>query len=62
MNDFSEHAPESKPRRHQEFEDPHYHDDEGEVVPADDVQPHGPRLPMRRKPMRKLPTRRRYEE
>jgi hypothetical protein len=49
-------------RIEKEYEDPHYHDDEGDVVPADDVTPHGPRPPLKRTPARKLPPRRHYEE
>jgi hypothetical protein len=49
-------------RRQQEFEDPHYHDDEGEVVPVDDIPARGSRLPNRRKPVRRPPPRRHYED
>jgi hypothetical protein len=48
------------PRR-KEYEDPHYHDDD-DIVPADDVDHPGHRPPVRRKPGRRLPPRRHYEE
>ena len=49
-------------RRQQEFEDPHYHDDEGESVPVDDIQSRGPRPPTGRKPIRRPPPRRHYDD
>lgn len=55
-------ADEARPRRHQEYEDPHFHD-EDEPVPVDDLEPPGPRPPRRGKPQRRLPPpRRRYHD
>jgi hypothetical protein len=50
-----------KPRRHAEYEDPHYHDDD-EDVPSDDVNPRGPRTPHRKPPRRPPPRKPRYED
>jgi hypothetical protein len=60
MNEKPEHPAEPQPERHKEFEDPHFHDDD-ELVPQDDLERPGHR-PARRKPSRKLPTRRHYED
>lgn len=51
----------SDPRRQREYEDPGYHDDI-DVVPADDVERHDGRPPVRRKPTRRPPPRRWYED
>jgi hypothetical protein len=50
------------PRKHHEYEDPHYHDDDVEIIPADDVDQPGTRPPARRKPNRRPRSRRHYEE
>jgi hypothetical protein len=60
-SEIPEHPAEPKPRRFQEYEDPHYHDDE-EVVPADDIISRSPRNPPRRKPIRRPPPRRPHYE
>lgn len=50
-----------RPRRHQEYEDPHYHDEEPEIV--NDEQPTRPTpTEARRKVLRKLNTRKRFED
>lgn len=48
-------------RRSNEYEDPHFHDDE-ETPQSDDMRSSGERLPAKRKPIRKLPSRRHYED
>ena len=61
MDDSPETPDEPRPRRHQEYEDPHFHD-EDEVVAPDDGPPRpaapGKRWPVRRPP----PPRRHYED
>src|SRR5262245_42616635 len=62
MSEPQEHPPDSRLRRHKEYEDPHFHDD-AEVAPLDEAEEgQGHRLPGRRKNTHKPPTRRRYEE
>jgi hypothetical protein len=46
----------ARPPRRQEYEDPHYHDDDD--VPSEDGG-HKPRLPVGRKPARGIPPPRR---
>jgi len=62
MHDPSETPPgEGAARRHTDYEDPHFHDDD-EIVASDDASPEqGHRPPARRKPVR-LPPRRRYPD
>jgi hypothetical protein len=60
MNDSPEPANESTQRRHVEYEDHHYHDDD-ELVPVDDIRPPNTRPPARRPPLRKLLSRRRRD-
>src|SRR5437016_6273228 len=61
MYEASDASGESRPRRHQEFEDPHFHDDD-EVVPTEDAERQGTRPPARRKTVRRPPPRRHYDE
>lgn len=64
MSEHPELPIEPRPERHKEFEDPHFHDDD-DLVSQDDMEHPGRRLPSspsRRKPSRKLPHRRHYEE
>ena len=61
MQDPVETPKEPKPRPQREYDDPHFHDEE-ELVPADDVEHRGTRPPARRKTVRRLPPRRRYDE
>lgn len=57
----SEQPPGDRELRHKEYEDPHYHDeDEAGGPPSDDAE--RPRAPKLRKPSRKLPPPRRYED
>jgi hypothetical protein len=48
-------------RHNHEYEDPHYHDDDQDLRPAEDA-PQAPRPRMPRKMPRKLPERRRHYE
>jgi hypothetical protein len=48
-------------RKVQDYEDPHYHDDEGEVVLNDDVE-RASRPPSSRNKPRRPPPRRHYED
>ncbi len=63
MSDSPQTPETSKHRLDKEYEDPHYHDeDEDEVAPAADAEPHGGvKHPPRRKPVYR-PRRRFYEE
>ena len=63
MSDAHEQPSGPRPWPGQEFEDPHYHDDEeaGAAPPADDEHP-GRHRPRPRKPPRKLPRKRRYPD
>jgi hypothetical protein len=61
MNETPNHPHDHRDPRRKEYEDPHYHDDD-DIVPADDVDHPGHRPPVRRKPGRRLPPRRHYEE
>jgi hypothetical protein len=63
MSDADPKPTDSKLRRPQEYEDPHYHDDDIFLPPPDDAQPHAPRPRTPRKTSRKIPPpRRRFEE
>jgi hypothetical protein len=62
MNELPEHSTDARPRRAKEYEDPHFHDDEGDFPQADDVQPRTARPRPPRKASRKLPARRHYED
>jgi hypothetical protein len=63
MPDSTAHPNEPQPqRKYKEYEDPHYHDDDVEIVPADDVDQPNTRTPPRRKPNRRPPPRRHYDE
>ncbi len=61
MSEQPEYPTEPRPERHKEFEDPHFPDDD-DLVPQDDVDRPGHHPPARRKPKRKLPTQRHYED
>jgi hypothetical protein len=61
MHEPTDSSGEPQPRRHQEFEDPHFHDDD-EVVSIDEGERQGARPPARRKTLRRPPPRRHYEE
>jgi hypothetical protein len=61
MTDSSETPNEPRQRPQNEYEDPHFHDDD-EVVPVDDVEPRSPRVPSRRKAVRRPPPRRPHYE
>jgi hypothetical protein len=61
MHEPSNSPSEPRPRHAQEFEDPHFHD-EDESVPADDVEPHAGQPLARRRALRRPPPRRRYYE
>jgi hypothetical protein len=63
MNEGNPKPADPKPRRPQEFEDPHYHDDDIFLPSPDDAQPPGGRSRTPRKAGRKVPPRRRrYQE
>lgn len=51
-----------RPRLDKEYEDPHYHDDIDVAVPVDDVDHSESRPPLKRKPSRRPPPRRYYED
>jgi hypothetical protein len=51
----------ARPQRDKEYEDCHFHDDD-EVIPVDDAEPRKTRPPGPRKPNRRPPPRRRYED
>jgi hypothetical protein len=51
----------ARPRRFQEYEDPHFHDDD-EVATPDEGQPRGPTVPGRRYHVRRPPPPRRHDE
>jgi hypothetical protein len=55
--------PNSRPRPHKEYEDPHYHDEEQDIQ-QDDARHTTNELPAKRHPSRKRPPlpRRRYED
>jgi hypothetical protein len=56
-------AGEQPQRRHQEYEDPHFHDDEDYELRGDEHTTGKSRPPSRRKPSRRPPPpRRRYED
>jgi hypothetical protein len=57
----AENIPKPRPHRDEEYQDSHFHDDD-EVIPADDTGPRRPRFPKQRKPNRRPPPRRHYEE
>ncbi len=56
-----ENIPKDRPHRDKEYEEFQFHDDD-EVIPADDVEARKPRVPGQRKPNRRPPPRRRYED
>jgi hypothetical protein len=62
MNDSTDKPTDPKPRRPQEYEDPHYHDDDIFLPPPDDTQPPGARPRAPRKTGRKIPPPRRHYE
>lgn len=62
MNEPTEHPHDLPQRRHYEYEDPQFHDDDGEAALTEEGEPRAPRPPQRRKPLRKLPPRRHYED
>jgi hypothetical protein len=62
MSDFEIKPTDAKPRRPQEYEDPHYHDDDIFLPLPDDTQPLGTRPARLRKTSRKIPLRRRHYE
>jgi hypothetical protein len=62
MSDQPQHPIEPSPEHHKDIdEDPHFHDDD-ELIRQDDVNRPSWRPAARRKPSRKLPTRRHYED
>jgi hypothetical protein len=62
MHDVPDPAPGARPRRDQEYEDPHFHDEDAELPPADEENASGRHVPARRKVRRKPPSRRYYED
>ena len=63
MPDSSTNPDEPKPqRKHQEYEDPHYHDDDVEAAPAADADQRGSRPSARRRPNRRPSPRHHYHE
>jgi hypothetical protein len=61
MNDSKDHRADSQPRRHTEYEDPHFHDDI-DAVPADDGENPRPRSVKQRNLLPRLLRRRHYED
>ena len=51
----------ARPRAHQEYEDPHFHDEEPEIH-HDDTDRRTGQPPSRRKPQRRIPPLRRHYE
>jgi hypothetical protein len=50
------------PRKYQEYEDPHYHDEDVEIGSTDEPEHRTRRPPGRRQASRRPPPRRHYEE
>jgi hypothetical protein len=49
-------------RKYQEYEDPHYHDEDADLPPGEETELRTARAPGRRKAKRRPPPRRHYEE
>jgi hypothetical protein len=62
MNDSPINPQASRARLHNDYEDPHYHDEDSDIHLDD--HPREGKLPIKRKPPRKLPppSRRHYED